>query len=394
MTTAFSRTLGTLDDRSRLRWLLPSCRLGLLLAWLAWFGYAPITLYEVTEQARLEVHSAASPVAAEVAGRVEETLLAIGRVVQQGEVLVVLDAQAERLALAERRARQHGLATQLQALQREIEAEQAALPVQEKARVATLAEAEAAVVQAKAKAVFAEQLWQRALKLGSSRGVSVEEIERARADVEAGRAAVRGLELAAERLHQDRQVQERERAVRLAKLQVAVSGLSSDQASVTAAIVRLEHDLSRRTLRAPISGRIGDCLAIRPGTVIAPGLKLATIVPPGRVRAVADFPAAVAARVQSGQLARLRLDGFPATVYGTLPAQVVEVGREPNAGRIRVELDLLSDLPTLLPAEHGLPGSAEVAVEQTTPARLVLRAAGQWLTVKPHAATVASGVKP
>jgi len=73
----------------------------LLIAWSAWFGLRRVTIYEVTRQARLEVQSAAHPVAAPVGGRVVETRLAVGRDVRFGEVPVALDDAAEQLAIRE-----------------------------------------------------------------------------------------------------------------------------------------------------------------------------------------------------------------------------------------------------------------------------------------------------
>jgi hypothetical protein len=56
------------------------------------------------------------------------------------------------------------------------------------------------------------------------------------------------------------------------------------------------------------------------------------------------------------------------------------VAREIRDGRVRVEFlpDSQGDSSLLL--QHGLPGSIEVEIEQTTPAVLALRAAGQNLT--------------
>src|SRR5207248_10350170 len=81
----------------------------------AWFLAARVAVYEVGENARLEVQAAAHTVAAQVDGRVLATHLAIGRDVRAGEVLVVLDAEQERLALQERRARRDGLVAKLEA---------------------------------------------------------------------------------------------------------------------------------------------------------------------------------------------------------------------------------------------------------------------------------------
>jgi membrane fusion protein (multidrug efflux system) len=89
------------------------------------------------------------------------------------------------------------------------------------------------------------------------------------------------------------------------------------------------------------------------------------------------FPASAIGRLQRGQAAQVRLDGFPWTQYGTLKATVTNVGAEASGGCIRVELRLEPDQDSPIQLEHGLPGSAEVVVEEVSPAVMVLRAAGQ-----------------
>ena len=81
-------------------------------------------------------------------------------------------------------------------------------------------------------------------------------------------------------------------------------------------------------------------------------------------------------RIQPGQQAKLRLSGFSWVQYGSVPATVNRVGKEPHNGTIRVELTL--DQPDAFPVSlsHGLPGTLEVEVERISPAALVLRAAG------------------
>ena len=115
------------------------------------------------------------------------------------------------------------------------------------------------------------------------------------------------------------------------------------------------------------------------GTYVEEGDRLATVVPTGRIRAVAEFASADAVgRVHPGQPARLRLTGFPSTRHGSIPATVARVGSEAQEGRIRVELDV-TPADDSLPLEHGLPGTIEVEVERLSPAALVLRSAGKLL---------------
>jgi hypothetical protein len=99
---------------------------------------------------------------------------------------------------------------------------------------------------------------------------------------------------------------------------------------------------------------------------------------PGALRAVASYLAADAlGRVSPGQRARVRLDGFPWTEFGTIAAVVSSVSTEPQSSRVRVELALRPDPRSRIPLQSGLPGSVQVEVERSSPANLVLRAAGR-----------------
>jgi membrane fusion protein (multidrug efflux system) len=107
------------------------------------------------------------------------------------------------------------------------------------------------------------------------------------------------------------------------------------------------------------------------------GDRLFSVVPPGQLRGVGNFvPADALGRVRPGQTARLRLEGFPWTQYGTVPATVTHVGSELRDGKVRVEFAIHPDPGSAIPMQHGLPAMAEVDVEQVSPATLVLRSIG------------------
>jgi membrane fusion protein (multidrug efflux system) len=96
---------------------------------------------------------------------------------------------------------------------------------------------------------------------------------------------------------------------------------------------------------------------------------------------IAEFvPAAALGRVKAGQPARLRLTGFPWAQYGSVGAAVSSVGSEIRDGKVRVELTVRPEAASRIPAQHGLPGSVEVEVERISPAYLMLRAAGRFLS--------------
>jgi membrane fusion protein (multidrug efflux system) len=377
MSATFSRTLRSLHvERSR-RLFVEALIVALFLGWTVWLLLARVAVFEVSERARLEVKSAAHLVAAPVGGQIVETRLTIGRRVEVGEVLVVLDAEGERRTVTERRARRDGLIARRRALEKEIEAEEEAARSQKKARDAASEEARAQIQQAQARAGFSASQLEMSIRLRAANAVSDEELRRDRAQAEVDRATVLALKLGAARQEQDRTTQESERKARVAKLRREATELEADAATEEAAIRRLEHDITQRVIRAPVAGRVGEAAEFRVGSVVRPADRLGAIVPTGEPRGVALFPAAAVGRIRPGQVARLRLDGFPWAQYGTLPARVTDVGNEPTSGLIRVEFGLAPNPDSAIVVEHGLPGSAEVEVEHVSPAVLVLRAAGQ-----------------
>src|SRR5262245_44857057 len=86
--------------------------LTLVGAWSGWACFARVTLYEVTDTARLEVDREVHLIQAATSGRVVATRLTLGGEVQAGEVLVELDTTAEQRRLEEERASMATLSAQ------------------------------------------------------------------------------------------------------------------------------------------------------------------------------------------------------------------------------------------------------------------------------------------
>ncbi len=92
---------------------------------------------------------------------------------------------------------------------------------------------------------------------------------------------------------------------------------------------------------------------------------------------VASFEPAVAlGRIYPGQAAVMRLDGFPWSQYGTIPATVRHVATEVIDGSVQVELTIIANARSPVPLQLGLPGAVEIELERISPALLLLRAAG------------------
>lgn len=94
----------------------------------------------------------------------------------------------------------------------------------------------------------------------------------------------------------------------------------------------------------------------------------------------AYFPTTALIHVQPGQSARMRCDDFVWSQYGTVAATVTSVAQEIKQGTVRVELEVNTDAHRAIPLQPGLTGAVEIAYERVSPATLVLRAAGRFVT--------------
>jgi multidrug resistance efflux pump len=364
----------------------------ILGAWLAWFVFAPIAIYETTDSARLEVDRTAHPIEAPLEGRIVAIHASLGLAVHAGDPIADLDSNPQRLELEEKRRHLSSLELQIEALEAEMAARKRSLSEAREAGFLALEEAQARFREAEVGARLAEEEATRLANLHQSGTLAEIELLRARAEAQKRGAASETLRLAASRQELDLRAQESDRGARLEELSRERTRLEGEKAMAVAAAERLLYEIERRSVRAPISGRLGDMAVLGVGAFVKEGDRLGAVVPPGELRVVADFlPHAALGRIREDQPARLRFAGFPWTQYGTVAARVTRVANETRAGRVRVELALLPDPACAIPLEHGLPATAEVQVERISPAALVLRAAGQRLGATGPVSAAAAG---
>jgi len=348
------------------------------VAWFTWFDSGQVTVYEVSRKARLETDSAPREISALQAGRLATSRLQIGRDVRAGDVLIELDAEAEKLRLAEEEERVRGTPAKIESLRRQIEAlKQAAVDDGHSTEAATEA-AQAHLNEAAASADFAADNAKR--MQAESRAGSVAEIDALRATADAQKAGAQHDALAADarKLQLDARIRARESQAKIEDLNRTLVSLQSEIDTAKATVSRLKLDIENHRVRAPVDGVIGEALELAPGAFVTQGQKLATIVPKGDLLIVAEFnPSSALGRLRPGQTARLRLDGFPWAQYGTVDAHVLRVASEIRDGALRVELTPGSSGANGVVLRHGLTGSVEVGVESVSPAILLLRSAGQ-----------------
>lgn len=380
MSSPFSRSLRALESEPSRAWLSAVVVVALVAAWAGWFLLASVPLYETSSTARIEAVAAAHPVDARMAGRAVRVNLAVGRAVNAGDVLVELEADAERLALEESRARFDALKPEIVATDREIAAEERAIADEQRAAGGARDEQAAIVREAQASLGLADEEASRLARLRADGIVPETEDSRARAEASRRRAAADAAGAAFERIEREQKTHESDRLVRIQRLRGTRSRLNGEQATAVATIKRLEYEVERRVLRAPIAGRIASSADLQAGAVVDEGDHLAAIVPDGPLRVIAQFPPASAiGRLRAGQPGRVRLVGFPWAEYGSLEASVTAVADEVRDGLVRVEL-AVGAFPDTLPISHALPGTVEIEIERVRPAWLVLRTLGGYLT--------------
>ena len=381
MAIPFARSMRSLEaDSFRLSGTMLAVAGLLLAAWCGWFFLAEVSLYEVSEAARVEVAAASHPVAAPVAGRIVATHVALGQEVQAGDLLLELEARTEAIELEEERSTRAANQSELGELHREMQAEREALERSTQAARLELEESRAALREAEAATRFAQGDHQRIALLNQQGLKSAGDLEKAESELEKAKAVEDGRRLAVSRREQELAVEQRDRRSRVARLERQLSQIEGAITTSERAEERLGVELEKRTIRATVAGTVGEVAqGLRAGAFVAAGEKLCAIVPRGDGhRVVAEFdPGKALGRIRSGQPARMRLDGYPWAQYGLVRARVANVASELRDGRVRVELGIEPGVPNGIVLEHGLPGELEVEVEKTSPAILVLRSVGR-----------------
>ncbi len=375
----FVDTLRALDgERRRRKHTVATLSVaGLIIAaWIAWFLLMPVSLHVSTALARLEADRQVHRVEVGVGGRVERVTAEVGQSVAAGDILFVLRSSRARLSLEQAAAEREGLVRQAAAVAGEIAAVEQALAASKATDEALVAEYRALSDQAEAAASMESEHAERFGEMHDRGVLATLDWDRQRVAAIRADSEARSRTMRVRRLTRERDERRSERRASRYRLQRDLERLQAEILAADAALARLRVQVEEHTIRSPVSGEVGELSDIRAGEYVSPGQHLASVVPGGPVKIVADFPPSHAmGRIRPGQAARMHLDAFPSSEYGVVRAVVSRVAREARYGYIRVEMELVPP-PGTIPVEHGLPGSVEVDVEKVTPALMVLRAAG------------------
>lgn len=285
-------------------------------------------------------------------GRVRQVLVQPNQVVAQGAVLAVLDS-----------ADLEGRKVQLQQAGQTLESQ---LESQRRENRAALQAAELEVQKAQAGYDLARSEYQRYRLLVSSGAASREQMEEKVAAQSVARSTLAKAERDVE--------QQRSRG------ESALAALQQQRADNRAEQAQLGRDFGRTEVRAPVRGVVFSTALRNPLQVVAAGQELARIAPQDSGLLVKVLvPTEEIANVEPGQEARLRLSGCPFPDFGTLPARVVSVSPDAQAGSGAAVPSLSPSGPA---ADGGSLGSAGYLVT-LAPEQTELRTASRSCALRP-----------
>jgi membrane fusion protein (multidrug efflux system) len=387
MAMPFARSLRSLEVDGHRRSVALAAAASLLFgAWVAWALLARVTIYATSPSARLETAEPLHRVEAPTDGRVVEVLVQLGDAVDEGQPLVRLESARERLELEEAEARASALRAQIAPLAAELAAASDALDQGQATARGALSEAGARARAAATSARAARERSQRLEQLSTSGASTEEASSQALADAERQTSEAEAASFAIERLRGEHVARHTDARARIEAIRVEIARIDGESAAADATVDRLRHEIDRREIVAPIAGRIARIEALSEGSYVARGAHLVSLLPRAELRIVAHFrPGDAFGRIRTGQRAAMRLDGFPWVRFGVLEARVARVAEETGPDGVRVELEPIGAAAFPAPLEHGLPGQLEIAVEEVSPAELLLRAGGRWVAPPGHA---------
>ena len=386
MAYPFERTLRSLNHESDTRLVFVALMVACVGGLVSWSLFAEVPLVKASSQARIEPHNAVHRIEPPSAGRVVRSLLKLDQTVKEGDLLIEFDARAERLELERSKATLAATEKELAIIRQQIankHEEAAATARVDEIAVKEALEREQELAPRHRLAVERAQL---ALKSPTGAVSEMEKLERT-TDADALRFARTAQSLALTRLRREQNVRRQALAAQLLGLEREELGAERQRRELQATIDRLEYEIERRNYRAPATGHLVDVAELGAGAFIADGQRVGTILrTDAEVRVRTRFPKEVVGLIQPGQPARLKLDGYPMTIYGTVPATVTAVGTEPGQtataeaipGTVRVELKLEPPNDPRIQLRHGMTGVVEVEVAKASPVALLMRAVGEW----------------
>ena len=324
MQTPFSKTLRSLNStRSKRMLFMLLAVIFVLGSWLLWFFFSKLTIYEISDSARLEVDASIYPIEAPLDGKIVKTNLPLGKEVKQGDFLIQLDARNEELQLAVLQAKRNALKEEIDALKKELKAVENASIHDERAVSEGIEEAKARFAEAGVVLKFSKERFDRLSMLHKNGQIPELDVLKARSEQEKQKASANVLYRALVKAEQSQNTDKSNRKARIERLLLEQVKSVGELTIITATIDKMQHDIDTRMIKAQASGRIAETSGIEIGSIVKAGDRLGSIIPNDKLKAVAYFkPSKAIGRIHKTQTGSLNIEGFPWAQYGSLTISV------------------------------------------------------------------------
>jgi membrane fusion protein (multidrug efflux system) len=353
----------TLAFRRRRRWRRVMLALG-PIAVIAVSGYVYLTggRFESTDNAYLKAHM--TSIAPEISGRVVEVPVHENQVVKQGEILIQIDQEPLKIALA-------GAQAELASARNDIEAQKAAYR-----------QRQSDLQMANDNIGLAQREYARRQKLFAAKTISESDFDEARNSYSVAQAQAAGVKQDIQRILSDLNGNPDIAPEDHPKVQAAQAKV--DQASL---------DLRRATIMAPGDGIVSQIDNIRPGTYLTAGRPAFSLVSDNDLWIDANLKETDLTYVKTGQEAHVSVDTYPGvdfiakvesvgaatgSEFSALPAQnatgnwVKVVQRIP----VRLKLEPKPDQPQL---RAGMSVVVEIDTGHTRSLPSLIHSATAWI---------------
>src|ERR1700735_3720809 len=299
----------------------------IVLGWVAWMLFAHIGVYATSDQARVEVAQEVFHVEAPTSGMVGKTYMKEGDHVNAGSVLVDLQADPQQLQIQAEQDKQQTLNSQLEDMRHEADAQERSLIAEKAASRLSVQQASAAVAEAQDTAELAQETFNKEEELYQNGLVSELQVHTSENDLKKKKVELESARVALSRAQHEAVISGGTQQAQIDELNANIAKLQGDIASSQNNAQQIQNQLGWHHILAPGPGRLDEVANLKPGTYVHQGDQLATVVPNGKLRVVADFEPSVAiGRIQPGQMGRLRLTGFPWEQYGSMRPRVTNAG--------------------------------------------------------------------
>lgn len=349
-----------------------------MAVWGYWFFASSMVLYETSAECRLELRPAPMRVESELRGTVVRHNLELGRQVQRGEVLLVLDGRRLQLQRQTVAAEAQLLETNVLANRRRLDALAEALVYLRRVARLKRVENEAQVRGVESSSLQAQREQQAGQRLAAAGLLADIEAARLAGEEQRSRALLEAEQVRLEREGVDQSQAEARLQAEVLELEAEIAAYEAQIQVLQRRLAEFDFRLARLQLTAPSDGVLAAVGQFPVGAFLDEGETIATLLPRGQLTATAEFePRQALGRIGVGQSARIKLDGFPWTQFGYLPARVTAIAGEVREARVQVEMALEDAASYGAPLQHGQPGLVEIEVERVSPAQLLWRMLGK-----------------